>query len=160
MIFTLVCAVPSNFDLTYHLSLREMANIASPDDEHNYFGDAVNYDHKYKMNVELLQALAGTIARSKVSVLTNRRPEMFKKLCDIFKDLGLVIHRRWDPNMAATTTRMENEQQFGRDSRLYMLMAVNVLAINEDEEQWKKVLENIIKLEDYYPPEEVMKKYA
>lgn len=158
MIFTLVCAVPSNFDLTYHLSLREMANIANPSDEEGmYFGDAISHDDEYKMDVELLKALAGTIAKSRVSVLTNKRPEMFYKLCTIFKDLGLVIHRRWDPNMAVVTTRRENESH--HDARMFMLMAVNVLAIHEDE-KWNQVLENVVKLEEYYPPDEVMKQYA
>jgi len=161
MIFTLVCAVPSQFDLKHHLSMREMANIPGPtDEEYHYYGDAIPFDLDYKMDVELLEALAGTIARSKVSVLTNRRPEMLRKICNIFKELGLVIHLRWDPNMAAVTTRMERRDPIGHDSTMYMLMAVNVLHINGNKELWEGVLKNVVELEDYYPPKDVMKQFV
>lgn len=153
MIYHLIVAVPSNFDIEYHLKLRELANIPDTDEIEFYTGDVIHPDNKYKMNVELLKQMAKSIAVSKVSTFMGHRPEMFEKLAEIFNDLGLVIHYKKDHQAGVVTLRRESDTT--NSPNRFFFTCVNVLRVFEDE-QWQDTLQNVTNLEDYYPPDEVI----
>lgn len=156
MIYHLIVAVPDNFDIEYHLKMRELANIPHTDELDFYPGDAVGSiweSRDYKMDVEMLRQIASSIASSEVTTLMSHRPEMFEKIAEIFNDLGLALHYKKDQNSAVVVTRNDGVT---KSPKRFLFTCVNVLRIFENK-QWKKTLEHVVELEDYYPPQEVIK---
>jgi len=158
MIYHLVVAIPPNFDINYHLKLRELANIPDTDEIEFDVGDAATEpDFKYEMNVEFLRQIAISIATSTVTTLMSKKPEMFEKIAEIFNDLGLVLHYKKDYNAAVMTTRKSDrkDELDNHINRRFLFTCVNVLNII-DNKNWVEVLTNVVNLEDYYPPNEVI----
>lgn len=147
MLMFLAVAIPSDFELENYLSIAESAGILKKEKSNSRF-----FDEGDKPQLDQLYLIAQSIRSAPVTCLTTDKisESSFYYLKEILQNLGLLIEERVDVDAYVTTIRSTNQYDEYRDthqsSNIFICCNIaNLPKINN----YEKILQNIVKLEEY-----------
>lgn len=137
----LAVAIPSDFELENHLSIAESAGILRKEKTTAYTKERPQLDQLY--------LIAQSLRSSPVTILTTDKinEASFYYLKNILQTLGLLIEERIDRDAYVNTIR-SNDERRDMDHYANVFICCNIANLPKIE-NYEKILQNIVRLEEY-----------